>query len=65
MGCYRVSPTAVGMTTRAAVAASPSRSRTRGKLYVCDTRLERLAQDLQDMAAELGPFIHEEHAMVR
>jgi hypothetical protein len=26
---------------------------------------QRLAQDLQDMAAALGPFIHEEHAMVR
>ena len=26
--------------------------------------LERLAQDLQDMAAALGPFIQEAHAMV-
>jgi hypothetical protein len=25
---------------------------------------QRLAQDLQDMAAELGPFIQEEHAIV-
>ena len=34
------------------------------KLYVYDTLLERLAQDLQDMAAELGPFIQEKHAVV-
>jgi hypothetical protein len=33
-------------------------------LYIYDTLLERLAQDLQNMAAELGPFIQEEHAMV-
>jgi hypothetical protein len=29
-----------------------------------DTVLERLAQDLQDMAAELGQFIQEEHAIM-
>jgi hypothetical protein len=33
-------------------------------LYACDTLLERLAQDLEDMTAKLGPFIQEEHAMV-
>jgi hypothetical protein len=33
-------------------------------LYVYDTLLEWLAQDLKDMAAELGQFIQEEHAMV-
>ena len=41
------------------------RFRTPAKLYSCETILEWLAQDLQDMAAALGPFIHEEHAMVR
>jgi hypothetical protein len=35
-----------------------------GRLYLCDALLEWLAQDLKDMAAELGPFIQEEHAMV-
>jgi hypothetical protein len=39
-------------------------SRTYGKLYVENTLLKRLPQDLKDMAAELGPCIHEEHAMV-
>jgi hypothetical protein len=39
-------------------------SRTCGRLYVENTLLEWLAQDLKDMAAELGPFIQEEHAMV-
>jgi hypothetical protein len=32
-------------------------SRTPARLLVEDTLLERLAQDLEDMAAELGPFI--------
>jgi hypothetical protein len=47
-----------------AFAASAARSRTPEKLYVYNPILERLAQDLQDMAAELGPCIQEEHAMV-
>jgi hypothetical protein len=34
------------------------------ELYSCETLLERLPQDLQDMAAELGQFIQEEHAIV-
>jgi hypothetical protein len=34
------------------------------KLYVYDTLLERLAQDLQDLAAALGAFIPEQHAVV-
>jgi hypothetical protein len=33
-------------------------------VYSCDSLLQRLAQDLQDMAAALGPFIQEEYAMV-
>jgi hypothetical protein len=40
------------------------RSRTPAKLYVYEVILKRLAQDLQDMAAALGPCIQEEHAMV-
>jgi hypothetical protein len=35
-----------------------------GRGYVCETLLKGLAQDLEDMAAELGPFIQEEHAIV-
>jgi hypothetical protein len=34
------------------------------KLYLYETILERLAQDLEDMAAELGQFIQEAHAIV-
>jgi hypothetical protein len=32
-------------------------NRTPARSYLYDTLLERLAQDLEDMAAELGPFI--------
>jgi hypothetical protein len=49
----------------AAKAAKALRFMTPARLSVYDTLLERLAQDLEDMAAELGPFIHEKHAMVR
>jgi hypothetical protein len=34
------------------------------KLYLYDTLFERLPQDLEDMAAELGQFIQEAHAVV-
>ena len=34
------------------------------RLYVYDTLLQRLPQDLQDMAAELGVFIQKEHTIV-
>src|SRR5262245_8648426 len=33
-------------------------------LYSCETLLERLAQELEDIAAALGPCIQEEQAMV-
>jgi hypothetical protein len=36
-----------------------------GLLLCSDVALERLPQDLQDMAAELGQFIQEEHPVVR
>jgi hypothetical protein len=32
--------------------------------YVCEVVLERLAQNLEDMAAELGEFIQEEHVVM-
>jgi hypothetical protein len=38
---------------------------TRARLYSCETILERLPQDLQDMAPELRQFIQKEHVMVR
>jgi hypothetical protein len=34
------------------------------RLYLYDTLIERLAQDLEDMAAALGQLIQEEHAIV-
>jgi hypothetical protein len=42
-----------------------ARSSTPVTLYLYDTLLERLAQDLEHVAAELGPFIEEAHAVVR
>ena len=51
--------------SRRAKSAKVLRSRTPAKLYSYETLLERLPQDLQDMAAELGQFIQEEHAVVR
>jgi hypothetical protein len=44
--------------------AKAERPSTRGQLNSYDTRLKRLAQDLQNMAAALGPFIQEEHTVV-
>jgi hypothetical protein len=37
---------------------------TRGRLYVYDALLERLAEHLEDMTPELAEFVQEEHAMV-
>jgi hypothetical protein len=61
---YRVSREPIRVTTRAAIAVSTVRSITLPKLYISDTLLERLAQNLEDMAAELGPCIQEAHAVV-
>jgi hypothetical protein len=44
--------------------ARPATSRTLARLYIDDVVLERLPQDLQDVAAELGPCIQEEPTMV-
>jgi hypothetical protein len=40
-------------------------SGTRGRLYSCETLLERLPQDLEDMAAALGLFIWYKRIVVR
>jgi hypothetical protein len=45
-------------------AARTWRSKTPATMYLQDIILEQPAQDLKDMAAALGPFIQEEHAMV-
>jgi hypothetical protein len=60
--CLLLEPPEV--VSRAAKVAKRLKSRTPAKLYIYETLLQRLAQDLQDMAAALGPFIQEEHAVV-
>ena len=50
---------------RPASAASTARSRTYGRLYVCNAILTGLTKDLEDMAAALGEFIQATYAVVR
>jgi hypothetical protein len=45
------------VSSRAAMLSRRLRSSMPAKLYVYETLLERLPQDLEDMAAELGQFI--------
>jgi hypothetical protein len=61
---YRAPPGSLMAIIRKANSAKELRFRTPAKLYVYDTLLERLPQDLKDVAAALGPCIQEEHAMV-
>jgi hypothetical protein len=65
LGGYRHLPKPTEVLSRAAKAAKALRSITPARLYLYDTILERLAQDLEPMAAKLGQFIQEEHAIVR
>jgi hypothetical protein len=64
MGGYCVLPNRLIAITRRANSAKIWRSRTPARLYLCDPILERLAQDLEDMAAARRPCIQEEHAVV-
>jgi hypothetical protein len=57
MSSYRPLPEPPEFVSRAAKAAKTLKLRTPAKLYVYETLLERLAQDLENMAAELGPLI--------
>ena len=50
--------------TRPARMANAARSTTCVRSYLYDPICERLAQDLQDVVAGLGPFIQEEHAVM-
>jgi hypothetical protein len=61
---YWALPDSLELMHRAAKAAKTLRSRRPVKLYVYETLLQRLASHLQDMTAELGQFIEEEHAVV-
>jgi hypothetical protein len=51
--------------TCATSVANATRSATCGRLYSEDSLLQRLAQDFQNAAPELGQLIQEAHAMVR
>jgi hypothetical protein len=64
-GGYRARPESLMVITRRAKSAKRRTSRTPARLSVYDTLLQRLAQDLEDMAPALRQFIQEENAMVR
>ena len=64
VGGYRVLPEPCESLTRAAKVSNALSFRTCGRWYAYDTRLQRLPQHLQDMAAYLRAFIQKEHAMV-
>jgi hypothetical protein len=65
VGSYCPLPEHTEVLSRAAKAKKKLRFRTPAKLYVYDPILERLAQGLEDMAAELGQPIQEEDGMAR
>ena len=64
MGGYWTRAEWLAVNSRLAKLTKSQRFMTLWRLYSCDTLLEGLAQDLQDMAAELGPCIQEQHAIV-
>jgi hypothetical protein len=65
IGGYYPLPDPLAVSSRLAKSAKSLRLRTLWRLYSCDTLLEWLSQDLQDVAAELRQFIQKEHAVVR
>jgi hypothetical protein len=65
VGGYDSQAEPLEVVSRAAKAANAWRSRTLAKLYVSDTLLEQLVQDLQDVAAELRELIEKHKTMVR
>jgi hypothetical protein len=64
VGGYRALPDPLTAIALMANLMNVLRSRTPVRLYVYDAVLERLAQDLEPMAAELRPCIQEEDAVV-
>jgi len=64
VGGYRPLPASLTAFTRRANSAKLLSSTTPARLYAYDTLLEGLAQHLEDVAAELRPFIEQEHAMM-
>jgi hypothetical protein len=64
MGGSWTRPERLMVSSPMAKSAISRRLKTLWRLYACDTLLERLAQDVEDVAAELRQFIENEHAMV-
>jgi hypothetical protein len=65
VGSYCPRPASLPASIRLANSAKVWRFRTLWRLYSCNTLLEGLTQDLQDVASELRQFIQPEHAVVR
>ena len=65
MGGYWTRVEWLAVSSRWAKLATSHRFMTCGRVYRYDTLLEGLAQDLQHVAPELGPFVQEEPAVVR
>src|SRR4029450_9582734 len=64
MGSYRPLPEPPKFVSRAAKVAKTLKLRTPAKLYIYETLLERLAQDLKHMTAKLGQFIQAQNAVM-
>jgi hypothetical protein len=62
---YWTRPDILKRKSRTAKVEKRLRFMTAARLYVYETIFERLPQDLQDMAAELGQFIQEKHPVMR
>jgi hypothetical protein len=64
MGSYRPLPEPPTFVSRAAKVAKTLKLRTPAKLYIDETLLERLAQDVQDMARALRELVQTQDAVV-
>ena len=65
MSSYGIRPERLAVSSRSAKSARSLTLRTLWRLYVYETLLQGLAQDLQDVAAELRPCIQKENTVVR
>jgi hypothetical protein len=64
MSGYWTRPELLAVSSRLAKLTISLKFRTLWRLYSDETLLKRLAQDLQDVAAELRPFIPQEDTVV-
>jgi hypothetical protein len=64
-GGYRLMPESLTALIRLANSANVWTFMTCGRSYSYETLLERLTQDLEDMAPALWPFTQAAHALVR